>query len=94
MPASGGEPELILERRPSYNEWTLWRDRIVYVDPEKETGLSIDMLDPDTGGVSVIEPLGPDMLTNAGLSVSPDGEWVLYTRTELGGDIMLVEGLR
>jgi len=32
--------------------------------------------------------------TMAGLTVSPDGQWILYTRTDAyGSDLMRVEGL-
>jgi len=28
------------------------------------------------------------------LSVSPDGRWILYARSETSGDVMLVENFR
>lgn len=32
-------------------------------------------------------------VTHAGLTVSPDGEWMRFTNTEIAVDVMFVEGL-
>ncbi|MEX2300599.1 MAG: hypothetical protein WD733_06665 [Bryobacterales bacterium] len=49
------------------------------------------MLRPDTGEVSDVMEL-PEPAGGPSLDIAPDGQWLLYSQTDLlGSDLMLVE---
>lgn len=90
--SDGGEPWQVLRRRPHFKEWALWENNLVFVEQMEEGGPRIKLIILDTGAIRVLEELGPDARTSVGLSVSSDGEWLLFTRTFTGGDIILLDG--
>jgi Tol biopolymer transport system component len=89
VPVDGGEETLVLEEQLSLNSWDLWRNNLVYM--KFNNGPAIEMLDLETSEVTELP--SPEDLGGFGLSVSPDGRWILYTRREGEGksDIILVE---
>ena len=50
--------------------------------------------DFNTKHVRKIFDVEKDFDPGGGLSVSPDGHWILYSQVEHGGDILLVENFR
>jgi hypothetical protein len=79
---------------------------IYFVTAENPTRPVIEFFDFATGKATEVAALEkpiplfgrlPSGVTefNAGLAVSPDGRWILYTQLDQGGsDIMLVENFR
>ncbi len=96
VPLDGGEETLVLESDGLYRGfWTLWRNRIVYLHREKGSN-SIRSFHLETGKVTTVAELAPDPSVVAkGISVSPDGLWILYSQGPPDtGDLMLVESFR
>ena len=91
MPAEGGVATLVLDQRIHFSKWTLWRDHIVYVD-EPATGTHRLMaFEPTTRRSTLLQTL--DKPSGSGVSVSPDGAWVLYVQRDgITSDIVLLEG--
>jgi Tol biopolymer transport system component/DNA-binding winged helix-turn-helix (wHTH) protein len=96
VPVDGGEEALFLEGEFSQYTWNLWEDNLVYVNPNGENGPSIELLDLETRDVTHLASLGADTEISRGFSVSPDGQWIFFTRveSEQTSDIMLVENFR
>jgi Tol biopolymer transport system component len=94
VPTVGGEEALVLDRRPHFMNWSLWRENIVYVN-DGEDGATIEVFDPRTRTIREIAALGRDAPPVLGLSVSPDGKWIVYGRDDVAGsDLMLIDGFR
>ena len=93
MPVSGGQESLVL---PSvvWRAFFLVKDGIYFIpEPGIDRKSSIHLLSFATGKVKTVAPMfGPP---GEGLSVSPDGQFLLFTqRDEAGSDLMLVENFR
>jgi Tol biopolymer transport system component len=95
-PVDGGsEGSLVLDEAIQWSHWRLWRGNLVYLVIDAEEGPSIKMMDLRTREVTRLADLGRDGRPGLGLTVSPDGLSILYTKDESkGGDIMLVENPR
>jgi Tol biopolymer transport system component len=98
MPAEGGEATLVLEEEPDFMDWTLWRHHIVYVNPEGKNGPAIELFDLDTRAARELLSF-PSRTnwggSNVGLTVSPDGQWIVYTELdEARSDLILVENFQ
>jgi len=94
-PVGGGEGKVVLDRRPDFMNWDLWGESIVYVNPDDEKGPTIELFDLTDRLVTEIAALGPRTRVGPGLSVSPDGRWILYVQIDMSSsDIMLVENFR
>jgi Tol biopolymer transport system component/predicted Ser/Thr protein kinase len=94
IPVDGGEERPIVKRPVHPLNWCLWRQNIVYIIQEGKKGPSIEMFDLTTGETTDLASLGPHTQTSVGLTVSPDGQWILYTQVDVESDIMLVENFR
>ena len=92
IPIKGGEEVQVLEHA-LFREWALWEDSICYLNREVEAGLIVECLDLITGTVSPLAAL-VERRGYWGLSVSPDGRWIIYGWLEFLDDIMLVENFR
>jgi hypothetical protein len=90
VPADGGEEEPVLPHVRHW-EWCLWNGNIVYINQKAENGPAIEMLNLATLERIELVSLGPQALTSAGLTISPDGRWILFAQLDVGGDLMLVE---
>ena len=92
MPFEGGEANLVLERLRREKTWDLWRQFLIYLEPKGEEGPSIDSLDLETGEVTTLVWLGGDGRVMSEMSVSPDGQWIVYpNRDAEGSDLLLIE---
>ena len=94
--SAGGEPELVRMAGPRA-EWTLGRSGLYVLDPDAKGGPALEFF-PFSGPPAkpVRLPGNADSyLPSPGLSVSPDGRWVLYVRLDRAeSDIMLVDNFR
>jgi Tol biopolymer transport system component len=92
MPASGGEESQVL---PSvlYRDFFLVNDGIYFIpEPGADGKFSIQFLNIATGKVKTVAPVSRPF---EGLSVSPDGRFLLFSQVdEAGSDLMLVENFR
>ena len=84
-----------MEKRPIGRMfWDLWRDSIVYMT-ESDEGTRIISYDLSTGSQRELVNLGANARVSPGMSVSPDGKWIVFAKSEAaGGDITLVEDFR
>jgi len=105
-PLDGGEASLVLDGPVYLFELAFWRAKLVYVDRFAHDGPEVRALDPATGDSTTLAPLDPaefpslavfqhDDALWGGLTISPDGQWILYgKRTVSGADLMVVETSR
>jgi Tol biopolymer transport system component len=95
VPVDGGEEVPISKGGEAASlAWALWNDEIVYAtaDPD-DPRVHIDVFDLETGESKRIFTSSENL--TIGMSVSPDGRWVLASIGEkVQSDLMLVEGLR
>ena len=92
IPVAGGPRALEVERFLNEMNWAVGRSGI-YFTGSRITPKTINFYDFDSKAVNSVMEFEKE--TYVGLSVSPDGESVLYTQGEPPeSDIMLVEGFR
>jgi Tol biopolymer transport system component/DNA-binding winged helix-turn-helix (wHTH) protein len=97
VPVEGGEevPIIKLLKEPLPGYWAVADQGIYFVDDRSEKiGLLVPTLKFKsfaTGQVREVMPLEKPPVGGAGLSVSPDGRWLLYQDDDQPSDIMLVE---
>jgi Tol biopolymer transport system component len=92
----GGEAMPILEGAVwHWTLWTLWRDRLVYIRDGGEESYILEQFDLGTMKASRLFSIQSVTGAGSGLTVSPDGQWVLLSLDEeQTGDIYLVESGR
>jgi len=95
VPVDGGQPTKVLEGVSEYRNLAVLESGLLFV-PTRKTS-SLQFLSFASGKIVPIanfdRPISFD--TNAGLDVSADRRWILYTRFEqAGSELMLVEGFR
>jgi Tol biopolymer transport system component len=99
MPTEGGTGMLVLNRRTE-RFWGLTDQGICFIDPAAKPHPTINFYNFDTQQVTRIGTLekelgGPVTSASGALSVSPDGQWVLYPLVNrVDSHIMLVENFR
>jgi serine/threonine protein kinase len=96
IPASGGSSGLIPGTETTFSRyWQFVKDGVYFVDPSAEPPV-LKYLDLMANRTQPMATLGTGLVIGPrGLSVSPDGRWVLFTREDLSfSDIMLVEGFQ
>jgi Tol biopolymer transport system component/DNA-binding winged helix-turn-helix (wHTH) protein len=95
VPLGGGQASKVLERLSTYNNLAIVGKGIYFIPVhDAEPGYSIQFLDLQTKQIRRIasfeSPLGSADF--AGLSISPDGRWILYTQADRqGAELTLVE---
>ena len=94
MPIGGGTETLVLDK-VTERFWTVADQRLYFMDVEAKPQ-TINRLDLGTGTTSRIGEIAKELSEGAcGLSVSPDGEWIIYPQLdEQTSRIMLVENFR
>jgi Tol biopolymer transport system component len=103
VPVAGGDEVQILDQGGS---WAL-NDEGIFIRINEATIASTGVVSPNqrapaikfynfaTGQLSVIREFSKDTKMIFGFSVSPDGEWILYTQVDQSGsDLMLMENYR
>jgi len=98
VPANGGEEVSVLGpgKLISRRNWALTDRGVYFAVAETPARQVIEFFSFDTGKVSrVFTPEKQLVSATPGLSVSPDGHWLLYTQVDQrGSDIMLLENFR
>ena len=94
MPVEGGAETLVLDKVTD-RFWTLADQQLYFMDVEA-TPQTINRLDLVTGTITRMGELAKELPSGeCGLSVSPDGEWIIYPQIdEQSSRIMLVENFR
>ena len=98
----GGDEIKILDlpQLLSIGSWTLTERGVYFIDLSKEqlasgSPPSIRFFDFAIGKTSQVAALAKDPVTDPGLSISPDGKWLIYSSSDTSSsDIMLVENFR
>lgn len=94
MPTEGGEPVPVLETPVFELNWTLWKENIVYLN-ETTDPPTIEILNLNTGRVRALHRLASGMTFSFGVTVSPDGNDILYGQwDQTGSDLVLVENFK
>jgi Tol biopolymer transport system component/DNA-binding winged helix-turn-helix (wHTH) protein len=96
VPVGGGEEELVLgEKHPGAGVWGSWclaKDGLYLFNPNARTGCAVEFFSFATRRVTQVAHLEGVNEFLSGLTVSPDGRWLLYTQQNpISSDIMLVE---
>jgi Tol biopolymer transport system component len=97
VPVQGGEETLVFDKAIYPRYWTLTDRGIYFVPSDWSRGLVIEFFSFATGQVTSMIPLQnvPAGNGHLGLSISPDGQWILCSLLEQErSDIMLVENFR
>lgn len=93
-PVTGGQETLVVKIGKGWPNWTVTANGICFINEEAKPLHRLEFFSFATGRTTVIATNGNDRGL-PGLSVSPDGRWILYTEDEFifSDDIMLVENL-
>ncbi len=95
VPVEGGEEVAVLKGKLlEAPNWVLWRDLLIYRGWVSEYGHAfINAYHLDTGEETRLVTFGPeDIPFGFGLSVSPDGKWLLYSKSDpRNSDIIVIE---
>jgi Tol biopolymer transport system component len=100
VPVEGGEETLVLDTHKAgfWSAWTVVEQGIYFLTAEQLARPAIEFFSFTAGRVTEVIALAKPFRpwTNPdGLSVSPDGRWILYTQEDRADmDIMLVENFR
>jgi hypothetical protein len=95
VPVDGGEeaPVHDLLKPANWGQWAVVDEGVYFVSATEPSSPVIEFFDFATSQVRSIATL--EKPTIAGLAVSPDGRWILYTQIDRReNDIMLVENFR
>jgi Tol biopolymer transport system component len=84
------EETRILEKELGFFSWNVWRGQIVYLD-EVEDRPVIEMFDPVTGQFDRLYTFEKGTIFGNGVTISPDGQWVVYGQREDESDSMYVD---
>lgn len=85
---------LVVDWGPDYMNWDLWQDKVVYLEPGGDRPPALEMADPETGETTVIAELDADARASRGVSVSPNGQWIVFGRRDVSdSNLVLVENL-
>lgn len=98
IPVEGGEETLVLDEHKAgyWRSWAVGDKGIYFATAEVPAHPLIEFYSFATGKVTLVSRLDKPIPRGVpGLSVSPDGRWLLFTqRDQIGSDIMLMENFR
>ena len=97
MPVKGGKEQEVTDSLFSINLFTVVEQGVYFIPgPSSEDGFWIHFLDFSTGEAIPVVPVAKDRdkTQNSRLSVSADGQYILFTLKENESDLMLVENFR
>jgi len=100
IPVEGGQPTTLLEGVSNYVNLAIVDTGVFFVPvPERETGarFSVQFSRHASNKIETVaiseKPLA--LGAGGGLSISPDGRWILYAQfDQAGNELMLVDGFR
>ncbi len=91
IPADGGEEEMVLDAKIHYGAFVAVDQGIYFAahpGPRPMGAMSLQFSSFETGKS---ETLVEGIIRAEGITVSPDGRWILYTEVNFSADLMLVE---
>ena len=95
MPVEGGQATKVLDGLSSYLNLAIVGNGLYFVPQKSEAAMSIQFLGFETGQIKFVANFEKRLRSGsstAGLAVSPDGRWILYSQVEQSGsELMLVE---
>jgi hypothetical protein len=97
VPVNGGEEVVVVD---SYNagwgNWAVVGDGIYFIQKDEIAGAAIEFYNFTTRQLNEVAALGKVRIWALGLAVSPDRQWLLYTRVDPAntGNIMMVDNFR
>jgi len=98
MPVEGGQATKVLDGLSSYLNLAIVGNGLYFVPQKNEAAMSIQFLGFETGQIKSVANFEKRLrlgASSAGLAVSPDGRWILYSQVEQSGsELMLVENFR
>jgi Tol biopolymer transport system component len=98
VPAEGGEEALFFDQHRAglWRSWAVTEQGIYYVTGDSPKRTMIEYYNFANGKISQIATPEKEILTGSlGLTISPDGKWLLYTQADQRGmDIMLADNFR
>ncbi|MFC1500492.1 protein kinase [Candidatus Zixiibacteriota bacterium] len=100
QPVEGGPSEHhitgIIGRPYSLVSWCLWNDQIVYLDHADRENPVFKIHNPATGEEGIFAYLPDEYATVYGVTVSPDGQWLLCgaSKEDRGADLQLFQRIR
>jgi Tol biopolymer transport system component len=92
MPVEGGTVEQVLEH-VLFIDWAVFDRGICSINRTVDSGAAIEFYEFASGQSREVVRL-PYQPVGLGLTVSPDGRWILFLKGEESTDIMLVENFR
>jgi Tol biopolymer transport system component len=99
--AGGGDERLVLDVPIGMRDWQLWRNHLVYIRKTGPESAVVEILDLETSDTRELTTLEVDPNATAGfqtflgLTVSPDGQYILFSRKDTAGsDLVLVDNYR
>ena len=87
-PVAGGDEEPVLEAKIHANEWTLWNGHLIYIDRSEPFEPWILSMDLETRTARRLTSRGLSEQSAKGISVSPEGGRILFTRQHQESDIV------
>jgi len=96
VPVSGGPETLVLDKEFYAHNWDLSDRGIYFIDDSAKPMATVCFYDFATRSVRSLAPVhsDPGFRINEGLSVSPDGKWLLYSGGIRTSDIMMIDNFR
>jgi Tol biopolymer transport system component/predicted Ser/Thr protein kinase len=98
VPVEGGDETMVLNQPKAgyWGHWAVADDGIYFVDPDAKPQAAIEFFSFATSRVTQVGALDKSPYKwVAGLAVSPDGRWILYSQIDqIDNNIVLVENFR
>ena len=96
VPAAGGPETLVLDKEIFTYHWDLTKQGIYFIDQSAKPVATISFHDFATRLAGSLAPVhsDPGFKLEDGLSVSPDGKWLLYSGGVCASDIMMIDNFR
>jgi Tol biopolymer transport system component/serine/threonine protein kinase len=93
MPLEGGEENRILDRKIEWSHWRVLENGICFLDSGAMPEIALfDFATRQVKQIGIVERAKGFW---GGLAISPDGQWMLFTRVDqVDSEIMLVENFR
>ncbi len=98
MPTTGGSetPVYDFHERNYSRMWLVTNDGIYFAAPASPTQTTLKLFDLITGSIKVVAEIDSALRNGvSGLTMSPDGKWLLFpVNTQRGSDLMMIENFQ